>query len=415
MKIVLATYGSRGDVQPMLALSLALQSKGHAVLLAAPPEKANWAHQLGCPFYPLGRDLTAYIDKLHKVHSIRTLIYSVPFLRKEIKTQFALLPDLTSHADLLIGSSLVGALPSIAEAGKIPYRYIAFTPQMLPSRHHPHPAFSCQHLPELCNRMTWIAAKFMDFFNSTLLINRYRKQMGLPLICDTWRYILGRHVIVASDTAIAEVPEDVRSPKFTQTGYMHLAQPKQKSTPLERFIANGAPPIYAGFGSMPKLDQMDSLAIIVKAARSAGQRVIIGKFWDAPSPYDNCDDVFFVGKYPHRDLFARMAAVIHHGGAGTTATAAICGVPQIIVPHLLDQYYWGHRIHRTGLGPKPILRSKLSISKLAEAIETCRSDQRIPHKAKNIARSIKAQDGLEATVKAILDSLKAPEKRFVLE
>ena len=91
--------------------------------------------------------------------------------------------------------------------------------------------------------------------------------------------------------------------------------------------------------------------MIVQAARSAGQRVIIGKFWDERSEFSNSKDVFFIRRYPHLKIFPHMAAVIHHGVAGTTAATAISGIPQIIVPHILDQYYWEHQVYQSYLGP----------------------------------------------------------------
>ena len=130
MKIVLATFGSRGDVQPMLALSLALKSKGHDVLLAAPPEKAAWAKQLRCPFHPLGSDVTAFIDAMENAHSLRSAIGFVSFLRNELNAQFDLLPKIMAGADLVIGSSLTFALSTLAESTGIEYRYIAFTLQL---------------------------------------------------------------------------------------------------------------------------------------------------------------------------------------------------------------------------------------------------------------------------------------------
>ena len=140
---------------------------------------------------------------------------------------------------------------------------------------------------------------------------------------------------MASDRVIAEVPPDIEF-RFTQTGYMHLDQPDVHNPDLEDFLSSGPPTIYAGFGSMPKGDQIGNVPIIIKAVRSLGQRVIIAKFWDKPSDFSNSDDVFFLNKYPHLKLFPRMEAVIHHGGVGTTATCAVSGVPQIIVPHALD-------------------------------------------------------------------------------
>jgi UDP:flavonoid glycosyltransferase YjiC (YdhE family) len=110
-------------------------------------------------------------------------------------------------------------------------------------------------------------------------------------------------------------------------------------------------------------------------------------------------------KYPHLKLFPNMAAVIHHGGAGTTATTAISGVPQIIVPHLLDQYYWGNQIYQSNLGPRPIWRSELTSKRLAATIRECLSNDRIRQKAKEASVIIKQQDSLEFTVSEILRSL----------
>ena len=405
MKIVLATFGSRGDVQPMLALSLALKSKGHDVLLAAPPEKAAWAKQLGCPFHPLGSDVTAFIDDMDNAHTLRPAISFVSFLRNELNTQFERFPKIIADFDLLIGSSLTFALATLAESMKITYRFIAFAPQMLPSGHYPFPAFKHQRFPQWYNRMTWRVAGLLDRFNLTRLINNHRRRLGLKEIPDAWRHILGRHVIVASDSAIAKVPPDIVEPLVTQTGYMHLKQPDQHLPELDAFLDAGPPPIYAGFGSMPIRDQIRNTAVIVAAARLSGRRAVIGKFWDAPSEFSNSEDIFFIRKYPHLKLFPKMAAVIHHGGAGTTATTAISGVPQIIVPHLLDQYYWGNQIYQSQLGPSPIWRSELTVKKLAEAIRQCLSHEQFRQKAREASDKIKQHDSLETTVAEILRSV----------
>ena len=405
MKIVLATFGSRGDVQPMLALTLALKSKGHDVLLAAPPEKAAWAKQLGCPFHPLGSDVTAFIDDQEDAHSLRPAVRFVSFLRKELNSQFNLLPNIIAGADLVIGSSLTFALATLCESKEIEYRYIAFAPQMLPSGYHPFPACKHQKFPKWYNRMTWRIASLIDCYNFTRLINLHRRQLGLDLVPDAWRNIMGQHVIVASDSSISRVPPDIVEPTFTQTGYMHLKQPDQHLPELEVFLAAGPPPVYAGFGSMPVRDQIRTVSIIVEAARISGQRAVIGKFWQEPSEFSNTEDIFFVKKHPHLKLFPDMAAVIHHGGAGTTATAAISGVSQIIVPHLLDQYYWGNQIQQSKLGPAPIWRSRLTSKKLAAAIQNCLSNESIRQKARETSNIIKQQDSLEFAVSEILGSL----------
>jgi UDP:flavonoid glycosyltransferase YjiC (YdhE family) len=401
MKIVLASYGSRGDVQPMLALALALQAEGHAVLLAAPPEKSDWAARLGCPFYPLGSDLTAFIDSMNNAHSLLAAVRFVQFIRHEIKAQFDLLPRIVAGADLVIGSSLVFALATVAESLRIEYRYVAFTPQLLPSCHHPFPAFKHQRLPRWYNRMTWLFAGLLDRFNFTLLINQIRRSIGLQPTADIWHHILGRHVIVASDKALAEVPADI-VPTFTQTGYLHLKQSGRSNEDLRAFLEAGPPPIYAGFGSMPPRDQARILPWVIAAVRRCGQRAVIGKFWETPGAAGNANDVFFIKKHPHLELFPHMAAVIHHGGAGTTATSAICGVPQIIVPHALDQYYWGNQIYQSNLGPAPIWRTELNADKLAVAIQQCLENEHIRKAAASTAREIRQADPLKNATRAIL-------------
>jgi len=226
MRIVLATFGSLGDVQPMLALSLSLKSAGHDVLFAAPPEKAKWVGQHGCPFHPLGDDVTAFIDGMEDAHSFHSAVQFVRYVRREVISQFDIFPRIIAGSDLVIGASLVFALPSVAESMGIEYRFVAFTPQLLPSGRHPFMAFKSQGLPEWYNRMTWRIPRILDRFNLAWLINKKRRQLGLKPVYDVWLHILGKHVIVASDKEVAEVPQDVEI-AFTQTGYMHLDQPAQ--------------------------------------------------------------------------------------------------------------------------------------------------------------------------------------------
>ncbi len=401
MKIVLATFGSRGDVQPMLALSLALQAAGHEVLLAGPPEKARWAKQAGCPFYPLGRDVTAFIDGMKNAHSFRSGIRFIYFVRKELISQFQIFNKIIAGADLVVGASLVFGLSTVAELMGIEYRYIAFSPQLLPSGCYPFPAFKHHGFFKWYNRMTWKIARMFDKFNLTRLVNIKRKELGLKPVQDAWLHILSKKVIVASDRIIAQVPPDVDI-AFTQTGYLHLNQQAQHLPKLEVFLKDGPAPVFAGFGSMPKQDQARIVPMIVQAVRSTGQRVIIGKFWDGSPEFSNSTDVFFIKKYPHLKLFPRMAAVIHHGGAGTTATSAVSGVPQIIVPHVLDQYYWGHQVYQSYLGPKPIWRSKLTPQKLSAAIKECLTNDLIIQKAKIASEMINPQDSLDTAVHEVL-------------
>ena len=398
MRIFLATCGSRGDVQPMLALCLALQSAGHDVMLAGPPEKEAWAEKLGCPYTRLGKDVTAFVDNLEDAVSFKTGIKFISFVRQEIITQFEILPELIKNADLIIASSLVFALSSIAEAKSIPYRYIAFTPQILPSREHPFPVIQFQQLPKWCNKLSWDMARTGAKFSLTILVNKGRKKIGLNPIKDAWEHILGENTIIAADEQIAKVPCDFKK-KNTQTGYMHLELPKKNLPGLDNFIDAGSAPIFAGFGSMPKKDQARNIPLLVEAARIVKKRIVIAKFWEGFSKFSKSDDVFFIQKYPHLNLFSKMSVVIHHGGAGTTATCAVCGVPQIIVPHILDQFYHGQQVYVSHLGAKPIWRSRLTLGKLVSALNYCIDNENIQKAVKACANSIDREKNLKLTIK----------------
>jgi UDP:flavonoid glycosyltransferase YjiC (YdhE family) len=401
MKIILATFGSRGDVQPLLALALSLQKAGHKVLLAGPPEKAGWAASLGCPYFPLGNDLTRFVEGMGTAYTIRSALAFVQYVRKETIAQFAVFEKLLPGADLVVGSSLVFSLSTVSEHLRLPYRFIAFSPQMIPSGFHPYPAFKHQWPPGRMNRLTWKIGWIFGRVDTTRLVNQKRKHYGLPPIRDSLSHILGPHLLVASDPEVAPVPPDVTIP-YSQTGYLHLIQPEQYLPPLEAFLALGPKPVYVGFGSMPQKDQAAALPFVVQAGRSLGQRLIIANYWDDPLPIPASEDLFFLGPYPHLDLFPRMTAVIHHGGAGTTATCARSGVPQIIVPHVLDQFYWGHQVFQAGLGPKPIPRARISVSRFTEALNSCLTSPRIQQTAREASERIRRTDSHQTTIRELL-------------
>jgi UDP:flavonoid glycosyltransferase YjiC (YdhE family) len=390
----------------MIALTLALQSAGHDILLAGPPEKASWIGALGCKFQPLGKDVTSFIDSMENAHSISAGAHFVRFVRAEINAQFDVLPDIIAGADLVLGASLVFSLSSIAEAMGIQYRFVGFAPQLLPSGHHPFLVFKHQGLPRWLNRMGWNLATILDKLNITRLINAHRRKLGLGPLKSAWEHILGQNIIIASDEELAAVPPDAAI-SYAQTGYMHLPQPPRELPDLETFLNTGTAPVFSGFGSMPKLDQAKTVAMIVGAARNNGRRMVIAKFWDEPSEFSGSEDIFFIQKYPHLDLFPHMAAVIHHGGAGTTATTARSGVPQIIIPHILDQFYWGNQIHKAGLGPKPIWRSRLTAKKLSQAIEESVTNQELIKNAREVGETLRRKDSLGNAVQEIERSAKS--------
>jgi len=396
-KIVIATCGTRGDIQPLIALARALIRRGHQALIAAPPEQGFWVEDCGCPFQALGSDFTEMLRRYPQVHTLGPMMGFLGILRNEIRKQLSQLPGIIEGADLVLGASLCCGLRTAAELKGIPYGYVAMAPQILPSAHHPFVVLKSQNLPSWLNRLSWEMARLLDRMNFTALINRERRRLNLAPVKDILRHILGRHVIVASDPVLAEVPPDVEL-DYIQTGYLHLQTDQRMPGRLENFLAAGPAPIYFGFGSMSTRGQEALVGLIQASLGMTGQRGILTGFrFDATGVADS-QNCLFADEVSHPQLFTRLAAVVHHGGSGTTATAALAGVPQIIVPHILDQYYWGQRVFSCGLGPKPIRRSQLTAERIANAINQCVCGPGYYDRTSRIAEEIEKQDSLRLAV-----------------
>jgi len=400
MRIILATYGSHGDVRPLLALALALKAAGHHVLLCAPPEHADWVKTYGCSFRGLGSNFKAFIENSPGAHTLKAIPSFVRFLRREFESQFTQLPAVIKGADLVLGASLTLGVPTVSESLGVPYHFICFCPQLLPSSQHPSLLIRSHSLPPWLNRLSWWLTDRINHFNFRVIINRKRCRLGLKPIRDGWRHLLGNHVIVASDHVLGSVPTDVEM-GYTQIGYLHLHQTGELSADLEGFLASGPLPIYVGFGSMPDGDPVATTRMVVEAARAAGQRIVVSCGWARLGQIEAGEDCHVAANVPHMILFPRVAAVVHHGGSGTTAAAARAGIPQVIVPHVLDQYYWASQIYRLGLGPKPVWRSRLTIERLSVALRECLSNQTIHQHACQVAGILQGQDSLREAVRLI--------------
>ncbi len=400
MKIVTVTYGTRGDFQPCLALNLALRAAGHQTLLAGPPEHSVTAEKLGCPYRPLGDDFKARLDRFPNPHEIKAVLPFLLFLKKQMVHQFRELPALLEGADLVLGASLAVAAPGLAAALKIPYLPTLFCPQIIPSSHHPFWGLRQQTLPAWLNRLSWLATSAADPMGLKTLLNYELKKLGVKPQRNLWRYYLGDRIIVAADEILAPIPPDVK-PQCLQTGSWHLTGKAELAEEVEDFLRQGEPPVYFGVGSMPNRQPEETARLVLQAAREAGVRLILSQGWGQLNLPESQPGVLVVGEAPHDRLFPRLAAVVHHGGGGTTAAAARAGVPQVVVPHIMDQYYWAHRVHATGLGPRPLPRSRLKASGLALAIRRAVNDRTIKQRAAEVGRILGSRDNLARTVELI--------------
>jgi len=406
MRFALAAEGSRGDVQPMLGLAAGLVARGQEVVVCAPPDLRHLVEGRGLDFRPLGTDIHRFLGE-HADALRRGPVVSMRLAKKLfgrfLKEQFEALPRAAAGADVIIGAGVQFAGSSIAEAWGIPYRPVAYCPVLFRSGDYPPPVLPNQSLPRWFNRMAWDA--FLRFNEWVLRsdLNQHRAALGLDPVPNTYRYMISAHPLLAADEALAPAPDDLSVP-VEQVGYLLPKDETPLPEKLELFLEAGPPPVYLGFGSMMDPDPAGTTRLLLDAALRAGCRAILSKGWaglgNGPLP----ESVFAAGPLPHANLFPRLAAVVHHGGAGTTATASRSGVPQIVVPHLLDQYYWGRRAHLLGVAPPPLHRLKLTASRLAELISATLDNEVMADRAEELAVKLRVTNPIESAVDAILSS-----------
>lgn len=175
----------------------------------------------------------------------------------------------------------------------------------------------------------------------------------------------------------------------------------QPPAALEDFLETGPLPVYVGFGSMPSQRPEDAAAMVVEALQRNGLRGVLYGGWGGLRPEDLPEQIYVTGPVPHNWLFPRMAAIVHHGGAGTTAAGLWAGVPNIVTPFFGDQPFWGRQVHALGVGPQPIPRSKLTVDNLSEALHTVTTDTQLRERAAALGQRIRAEDGVARAVELI--------------
>lgn len=398
MRVLLAAFGTRGDVQPMVALGARLLGAGHEVVVGAAPGFSTGVREHGLEFHPIGLDIEAWLrvngdwvrDPARRVRSI------VRYLREDTRLALDQTADAARGSDLIV-SGAHAAAASVAERMGVPHRVLAFCPQLIRSRFHPPPGVTRFALPQGCNRVLWWGALRGFEFVYRGIIDQRRRAWGLPPMRSFADYLLTDSPIVASDAALGALPPDTPS-GIVQTGSLALAISGTLDPNLERFLGEGAPPVYVGFGSMPDPEPRRTTQMILDALAACGRRGLIGAGWAALGEANLPRSICVVPSVPHALLLPRVAVAVHHGGAGTTAAAARAGVPQIVVPHLADQFYWGHQIHARGLGSRPIRRTRLTAASLAHAIREVLASPAIVDRARDIRSRLEQTDGAGAVM-----------------
>ncbi|MFG1947244.1 glycosyltransferase [Nonomuraea sp. NPDC048826] len=365
MRVVLVTYGSRGDVEPMTGLAPRLRALGAEVRLCAPPDFAELAGGVGVPLTPLAWPIRALATgavpgkERAGLSGIAAELTAMAYEAVSGAVTEAVTGAVTGAAGGGAAVVATGSFPAVAGARAaaeklgVPYVFTSLSPCYLPSPHHPPGPWPGQVIPAgvTGNRELWdLNAEHMDALLGET-INAHRTSVGLPPVNGIRDHVFTAHPFLAADPVLGpwqETPElDV-----TQTGAWIRPDERPLPADLEEFLAAGAEPVYVGFGSMRVrgAEPEEVSRVVVEAARSQGRRVVLGSGWADLALTDDGDDCFVVGEVNQQALFRRVAAVVHHGGAGTTTTAARAGAPQVIVPQLADQPYWAGRVAELGIG-----------------------------------------------------------------
>lgn len=412
MRVLLLSYGSRGDVEPMVGLATQLRALGAEVRMCAPPDFAELLEGAGFPLVPLGQSIREMATKAVTATNPAPPTSISQRAAEMFAATYDAVAAVAEGCDAVVATGLIpaaAAARAVAEKLGIPYVFVAYFPTYLPSPHHPPLVWPGRPVPPdvTDNRVLWDlnAENIHELFGEA--INTHRATIGLPPVGNVRDHVLTDHPWLAADPTLSPwlEPADL---DVVQTGAWIRPDERPLPADLEAFLNAGAPPVYVGFGSMPLRDAQDVTRAAIDAVRAQGRRVLLSRGWADLALTDDQDDCFAVGEVNQQALFGRVAAVVHHGGAGTTTTAARAGAPQVVVPQMADQPYWAARVAELGIGaahdgPTPTYESLTAALKTALTPDT-------RTRATALAATIRP-DGATTAAKRLLDAAVSGEKR----
>jgi len=407
MKITILTYGSRGDVQPFIPLSLRLMAKGHSVKLAAPFRFKTQVEEHGINFVPLAGDPEDLSRRLNDaghnfIKMISELMSHAIRIGADVWFQTE---EACSDADLIIHSftHLVGA-HTLAREKNIPDIHVQPFPMFAPTGDYPNVTLPDLRLRSL-NRLTHIVSQKITWWTSTSGFEQVRRRAGLPKRKLYWPFDddplrLRTPILCAWSPSVLPASSDW-PPRVDITGYYffppnHSYQPPVQ---LDSFLKAGKPPVCITFGSMVNRDAERIDHMVRESLRQTNNRGIILSGWSGVKNQSS-EDVLYLEAVSHDWLLPKCKMVIHHGGAGTTSAGLRAGIPNVVVPFTADQPFWGRRVYTIGVGPRPILVKKLSTEKLVHAIVEAQNEA-ICKRARAIGQRIRGEDGVGQAVALI--------------
>jgi sterol 3beta-glucosyltransferase len=412
MNITIITAGSRGDVQPYIALGAGLRKAGHSVCMPAAgifrelilENDLNYVqtNSVEPQEFIKSLEMENASKSKNKLKFISTMFNE---LKPIIRGVFSETWEACQGSDLIITTlAAMGASDSAEKLG-IPCIHTTVLPVC------PTSEFQSPFVPDLfnhsiSNKLTHKLTEQVVWQPFRAIINQWRKDvLGLEPVgfWGKYRKIYSGDMPVLCGFSPTIIPKPRDWPyRINITGYWFLDEPEGWQPPedLKAFLNAGPPPVYIGFGSMVDKDPERITRIALDALRQCGQRGIISSGWNGLGTEKLPDTVLKVDSLPHSWLFKRVSAIVHHGGAGTTAAALRSGKPSIIAPFFADQPFWAKRIAELGVGPKPIAYSRLDSVNLAELINIA-TDEKIKTKANQIGKTIEKENGVQKAVDII--------------
>ena len=396
MRVILGSAGSRGDVVPILEIASALQRRGHEVEVFVPRQFEWAATERRLRTHHFATDSHGLMQSLD--HGLRSTQQTLEWAQQAMLDQFEVMLPGAEGADALVTMINELGAPTVAEHHGIPHFRVSCVPSLVGDQ--PPAVTPFQRLPAPINRLLWEGVELGTKLIFAKTLNQKRRELGLREIRRFCDYAAGySHNLLAIDPVLVPPCRGWRH-RYEYVGYPFGGDDGQLSPGIEAFLEEGPPPVYFGFGSvyLPQPEKLTTM--ILGAVKRVGCRAIIDRGWTGLGEGASLPrDVLLIREAPHRQLFPRMAAVVHHGGSGTTHNAARAGVPQAIAPQILDQYFWAERIYQLGLGPRAVPATRLTEANLAASLKQLLRPT--PAFQARVVASLMRVDGAEAVAKAI--------------
>jgi sterol 3beta-glucosyltransferase len=425
-KGLLLTYGTRGDVEPFIALAQGLQTSGVDVLIAAPKRFSDWVQSFGLACCPLSDASLALIDTPDGktmfeggFNLFRRIAAGIRLAKKSSHINQELMQETWNAAEafrpeFIVFHSKLMTVPHVAEKLRVQAFLAALQPMIVPTRAFPAMGLPRFGLPAY-NRMSYALVE-RAFGAYRKNISRFRREtLGLPPIVKRREVLFPRStakipVLHAFSSNVIPRPADWPDEALI-TGYWRLQNVGDYTPPTELadFLEAGPQPVFVGFGSMPSVDPSALGNLVVGALRKANQRGVISKGW-ANLNLGKTDDMILIDSVPYDWLFPRMVAVVHHGGAGTTAAGFHAGVPSVICPFVADQRGWADISFNLGVGTRPIPRRRLTEEQLASSIRVAVSSTQMRENATHLAEQLAKEDGVRNAISIIRETLRELEQ-----